>query len=497
MRRPLLKHSYFTKSLPKRGDIMGSSNQAFNMNSTCKGYYKFILGGITAGTIAAIGTLSHESNIFIYLFAPQTHHDLGGKPLEIVGGASKKMGKFNCVYIKLTNQKYFPYIESTTTMDVHLKHTEVTPLDPEHLKFTEDFKGLTDPLRGTLLLVIFLIYLGQDTPQGSIASDEEKSALAKLGRGYGLWVETAFEAIENFDKIEIVMDAYSAIDNMTEEAFYKEHFYWHYDKENSTFVAKGPCGAITTVQSDAYPMEAKAIKKIFLPAPQASPQQVPVTASAVTLQLSTDIEKEVAANTNIHNLRLLHICGKIDQASTTFGDLSYLTFSTGMEVLLGEPRASRSSSLSDLLHQTLATARERDLFSIRLTAISLFYIPKALTGHLLTGNYAIHEADSLNNEAQAVDPSAFLPQRNPALVNREANKDLCARSKNAMDVLDNHKTKTSTSIACISMMQDMADFTSLCVNSDTVSMAMFSPKGPQPLNLQFLMMFITTVNNRD
>ncbi len=44
-------------------------------------------------------------------------------------------------------------------------------------------------------------------------------------------------------------------------------------------------------------------------------------------------------------------------------------------------------------------------------------------------------------------------------------------------------------------MQDMADFTSLCVNSDTVSMAMFSPKGPQPLYHQFLMMFITTVNN--
>jgi hypothetical protein len=98
-----------------------------------------------------------------------------------------------------------------------------------------------------------------------------------------------------------------------------------------------------------------------------------------------------------------------------------------------------------------------------------------LTGHLLTGNYAIHEADSLNNEAQAVDPSTFLPQRNPTLVNREANKDLQARSKNAMEVLDNHKTKTSTSIARIGTMQDMADFTSLCVNSDTVSMAMFSP----------------------
>jgi hypothetical protein len=147
-----------------------------------------------------------------------------------------------------------------------------------------------------------------------------------------------------------------------------------------------------------------------------------------------------------------------------------------MEVVLGQPRASRSSSLSDLLRQTLATAREQDLFSIRSTAISLFHVPRALTDHLLTGNYDIHEADSLNNEAQVVDLSAFLPQRNPALVNREANKDLHARSDNALDVLDNHKTKTSTSIAHIGTMQDVADFTSLCVNSDTVSMACFLPR---------------------
>ncbi len=232
----------------------------------------------------------------------------------------------------MTDLKYFPYIESMTTMDACLKHTKVTPLDPEHLKFTKDFKGFIDPLRGTLLPVFFLIYFGQDTPQGSIASDKEKSTLAKLGRGYGLWVMTASKAIDKFDEIEIVMDAYSAIDEMTEEAFYKKYFYGHYNKKDSLFLAKGPCGAITTVQSDAYPMEAKAIKKVYLPAPQAPSQQVPARASAPTLQLSTNIEKEVVAKTGIHNLRLLHICGKIDQASTTFGNLSYPTFSMGMEV---------------------------------------------------------------------------------------------------------------------------------------------------------------------
>ncbi len=43
--------------------------------------------------------------------------------------------------------------------------------------------------------------------------------MAKLGLRYGLRVETASEAIDKFEKFEIVMDAYSAIDNMTEKAF--------------------------------------------------------------------------------------------------------------------------------------------------------------------------------------------------------------------------------------------------------------------------------------
>jgi hypothetical protein len=46
-------------------------------------------------------------------------------------------------------------------------------------------------------------------------------------------------------------------------------------------------------------------------------------------------------------------------------------------------------------------------------------------------------------------------------------------------------------------MQDVEDFTSLCVNSDTVMMDMFSTDGPQPLYRQFLLTFVKTVNSRD
>jgi hypothetical protein len=116
---------------------------------------------------------------------------------------------------------------------------------------------------------------------------------------------------------------------------------------------------------------------------------------------------------------------------------------------------------------------------------------------MLSGNFATDEAASLNNETHAIDPSVFLPQKNPALVNREISRDFHARSESAMDVLDSHKTKAVTSFACIGTMQDMGDFTSLCINSDTVVMGMFSLEGPQPLYHQFLLMFIKIVNSRD
>ncbi len=116
---------------------------------------------------------------------------------------------------------------------------------------------------------------------------------------------------------------------------------------------------------------------------------------------------------------------------------------------------------------------------------------------MLSGNFATDEAASLDKKAHAIDPSVFLPQKNPALVNREISRDSHACSESAMDVLDSHKTMAVTSIACIGTMQDMGDFTSLCVNSDTVVMGMFSLEGPQPLYHHFLLMFVKIVNSPD
>ena len=489
--------THFTKTFPKRVDITGSPEQAFHMLENRDNYYKYLIGGVSAGTIVAFGTIA-PGGTFQYLYAPQVHHDLGGNPVGFVGNSSNKMGEFSCVYISLSDFKYFPVVEAATSMNELLKHTEVTPLASAHLTYTRDFKDLTDPVRGTFLPNFFIVYFGQEIPQGNISSDDEKTAMAKMGLGYDLWVRTVSDVIENIDDIDVIMDAFGVVDDLPQVDFYKKYFYASYDGVISMGVARAPYGTITTVPSDDYPKEVIDIKKIFFAQPTLPPMAVQVPASsAVTLQLPADIEKEVVAKDGINKLNLFHICGMIDPDSTSFGSIAYPTFSQGMEIVISQPRASRAGALSDLYRQALHSARESDIFSIRSKAVTLKHVSKAMTTHILTGNFATEETGGLNNEASAICPSVCLPQKNTALISREASKDLHARSENAMDVLDSHKLKTTTSIARIGTMQDVDDFTSLCVNSDTIMMAMFSTEGPQPLYRQFLLMFVKMVNSRD
>ncbi len=96
--------THFTKSFPKPADITGSPEQAFHMLDNRDKYCKYLLGGISAGTIAALGTIA-PGGIFQYLYAPQIYHHLGEEPISIVGTSSNMIGEFSCVYITLGDFK--------------------------------------------------------------------------------------------------------------------------------------------------------------------------------------------------------------------------------------------------------------------------------------------------------------------------------------------------------------------------------------------------------
>jgi hypothetical protein len=294
--------THFAKSFPKRADITGSPEQAFSMQDSHQKYLTCVLGGINAGSIAALGSIATGGS-FQYLYAPQVHHNLGRQPIGIVGTLSNKMGKFSCVYMNLSNFKLFPFVEPTASMSGFLKHNKVTQLSTNHLKHTTNWKDMADPIRGTLLPNFFIVYFGQKIPQGSITSDDEKTTMAKLGSGYDLWVSMVSDAIDNMDDFNYVIDAFSAVHNLSLCAFYKKHFYGRYEETTSLPILGSPYGTITMVQSNAYPVEVEAIKKIFFPTQQALPQGL-ATSSALALQLSADVEKEVVAKDGITKLKL-------------------------------------------------------------------------------------------------------------------------------------------------------------------------------------------------
>ncbi len=64
-----------------------------------------------------------------------------------------------------------------------------------------------------------------------------------------------------------------------------------------------------------------------------------------------------------------------------------------------------------------------------------------------------------------------------------------------MNFVDSHKTKGKTAMAHIGTMQSMVDFSSLCINMDTIITTICSNDGPQLILHQILLNFVTIVNN--
>jgi hypothetical protein len=125
------------------------------------------------------------------------------------------------------------------------------------------------------------------------------------------------------------------------------------------------------------------------------------------------------------------------------------------------------------------------------------FINKATALDLLQGNLATERVTLLNNKANFINLSLFLPPKNASMIDRECSNNLTACSENNMDIAHAHKSKTNIAITRISTMVDMTDFSSLCINSDTIISAMIDSTGPQPLYCQILLKFANLLNNPD
>jgi hypothetical protein len=193
-----------------------------------------------------------------------------------------------------------------------------------------------------------------------------------------------------------------------------------YDSTKSLPIISGPHGFIIFVDLDHYAAKADKIHKIFIPAlTSLLPATAQATLNTLTLQLPSNLEKEAKAKKGITKLLLFHICGKLSNDSTSFGNLSYPKPAQGMKVVLDSAQPACMTGFSNLIRNTCATAKELDLMNIRSRLISIVFINKATALHLLQGNLATEGVTLLNNEANSINLSLFLSQSNTSMIDKE------------------------------------------------------------------------------
>jgi hypothetical protein len=399
---PLRFHSL--KSISR--NVTGSPNQAYNLTS--KKYFDYLTGGISAGTIAAIGTLAPGSSTLAYFYAPRIHTDLSGAFIGFVANSSNKIGEFSCLFVSRESFGLFPIIDIKNDIVGGADAVStLTPFSDAHLAHTEwESLSDTEEVVGQLFPNFFIICFGQEIPRGDIGDDDVKMSLARLGPGYAAWVQAADSVLNNRIDITTVFENARAAIGFSEPAFIKTHLFSSYDETKSLPLISGPYGLMTPVDSDIYKAEADEIKSYFFPAtPSLSSAIAPAAMSSITLTLPKDAEKEGEAKKGIHRLLLFHICGEIDYSNTISGELSYARPSPGMEVVLETTRSARATGLADLIRNTCSVTKEHDCMNIKSRLCSLSYVNKAACTHILQGNFATEGVTSLNNEAALSPPT--------------------------------------------------------------------------------------------
>ena len=478
----------FTNLHPKRGDITGSPEQAFGTVPTLMDY---VIGGIKGNTIAAIGMIALGTHEIQYLYAPRVHTDLGGEPISNIGNVSNNQGEYTCVMMPLASLRFFTCI--TEKADASLVPYG-DDFDADGLKNTKWHAAAT-PIVGFLLPNFFIIYFGQDTPTGNIANDDVKMKLSALGQGYDTWVSSALSALNAITDTEIVFDNGGA--TSTDEHFINKYLSKVWDPTSSLkLTAEGPCNSFAIANSNFYPVEAAELKQIFLAARNPLVPN-PTGPSTLTIQHPGEAGQEADAKKGEVKLLLMCLRGDINIHSGSLTNIAFAAPAPGMQIVMDNPRSGRPVALSDLLRQTFAVTKDLDPNDIRSRELSMVHVSKSLASHMLLGNFATRGITSSNNEANSVDPSAFLPQRNLAMIEAVRSADSKHRAETGMDVIDSHKSKVSTAITRIGEMKSMRDITSLCINVMAVISAITSDTGPDPILKTIMSTIIQVTINRD
>jgi len=267
-----------------------------------------------------------------------------------------------------------------------------------------------------------IFYFGQTIAYGDFRTEEVQQQMSDLGLGYELWAESAINSISKSSDIDQV------ISNMSDDTepnpqdldanttrFFDPN--WGSDGALQLALNNGPCGTWDFVPSGDYPQEAKQLSEIFNPADAALPIQAVMQPQVVTVAVQGKAEKEAEAKKGVTKLMLLYICADVDFELGTISNITEATPSKGMECVLAAPRAARPQYYADLLKKTCIQAATLDPLHIRSRHMTIKVVQKTVASNLLGGNFATEPvSSSFLNEANSIDPSIFMPQRNSTKV---------------------------------------------------------------------------------
>ena len=482
----------FTESIPIRKDIDGSPEQVFKYQH----FVRSLIASIEAGTIAAIGTVNMGSAYVQYIFNPKVYKDLQGKPTTIVGNSSDTIGEYSLLRVDISCIKNFVYIERQSAFDKSFILGATIP--EEFLKYTS-WKDEAVPMAATILPNFFPIYFGQKLVYGDLRKEDTRIEFERLGVGYRLWADAADSAIQHFADTSMVIDSFAGdgADDEELDRNFKLYFDSTWDPTTSTKIAlnNGPCGTFDIVQSGDYPQEARAIANVFNPAVTETPQ-LAAPPQTFNVLIPSEVDKEADAQKGITKLMLLHICGDVDVENGTITNIAQANPSKGMECVLAVSRSARAQAYADLLNKACITTASLDPCNIRSFMMSFKIIQKTFASNLIAGNFAREPiSSSFWNEANSIDPSLYMPQRNMSKIESIKNSELTHSSELMMDVPDAQKTRQKTAMARIGVLNSVDDFLSTCINMDTLISGTVdeTPSSPQPILRQFLMDFVKTV----
>jgi len=480
----------FSETYPKRSDVVGSCEQAFGCGTVL---LSTIVNSIKAGTVAAVGIVSGSLET-MFIYNPQVHTKLDGTPTSILGNASNVIGEFTLVSLSLDSVFLFPYI---IRKEEHHALPPGRDIPKELLIGTTWYEDDEDTFVWTAVPNIFLIYFGQDVPQGRISLDSTKTAFANLGPGYALWINLANGAIEDEEDIHKTIESgiAEAVDG-TCQSLVNRYFHSDCDKYGVEVRRVGPTTTLSLPQSSLYPTISDTIKKNFglsSTSPQGGLSQATAT---VIVQHPSEMGKKAEAAKGQQKLLLMMVCGNIDLVTGTISNIIQAEPSKSLQIVLNCDRSGQPQSLSDVFRKGFSTAKKHDAIDIRSKELSLKNISKATSGHILLGNFSTNGITSLFNEPNAIDISAFFPQNDNCAIKVDQQSDLMSRMEEGMDVPDGQRSKVVTAIKRVGKVTTMKDLTSFLINVNTVIMIVTSSESPKPLLYQIFTRIMTlTIDN--